>query len=86
MSIMTSPDYIVYEIAPVNIRIFTCSKYSARKGATVHSSNVNDISHMFLPKKCVSAWLSISVDNAYQCICSYYFEAFSINLLYHVLI
>ena len=63
ISIVTYPDSIVYDVAPVHIGIFTCSEYSTRKFSTLHSSNVNDIVRMFLPKKCVSAWLSISVEH-----------------------
>ena len=40
---MTSPDSVVYEVAPENIGIFNFSEYYARKGAPVHSSDVNDI-------------------------------------------
>ena len=54
ISIMTSSDYMLYDVSPVHIVIFTCSEYSARKGATVHSSDVNYIGRMFLPKQCVS--------------------------------
>ena len=60
---MNSPDCSVYEVEPVNIGILTCSEYSVRKGAIVHSSSVNDISGTFLPKQCVSAWLYISVEH-----------------------
>ena len=48
--IMTSPDSIVYEVAPVHIGILTCSEYSAGKGATIHFSDVNDIVRMFITK------------------------------------
>ena len=48
---MNSPDSIVYDVAAVHIGIFTCSEYSARKGAIVHSYDVNDIGRMFLLKK-----------------------------------
>ena len=61
---MTSPDSIVYEVVPVHIGIFTCSEYSTRKVVTVHSSGVNYIGRMFLPKKHVSAWLSIYDEHA----------------------
>ena len=55
ISIINSPDYIVYVVVPVHTGIFTCSEYSARKVATVHSSDVNDIGRIFLPK---NAYLS----------------------------
>ena len=83
---MISPNSIVYDVAPVYILIFTSSEYSARKGATVHYYDVSDIGRMFLPKKRVYAWLSISVEHAYQWICSYLLELLLINLLDHVLI
>ena len=76
ISIITSPDSIVYEVAPVHIGIFTCSEYSARKGATMHSSDVNYIGHMFLPKQCISEWLYISVDNESQWMYYCFLEAF----------
>ena len=85
-SIITSTNSIVYLVAPVHIGIFTCSEYSARKGATVHSYNVNDIGRIFLPKKCVSVWLSISVENSSQWIFSCFLEFFPINILDSVLI
>ena len=66
ISIMNSPDSILYEVELVHIGIFNCSEYSARKGVTMQSSDENDISRMFLPKKCVSAWLYISVEHASQ--------------------
>ena len=61
INIMTSPDSILYEFAPVHIDIFTCSEYASRKGAIVHSFDVNDIGLMFPTKQCVSAWLSVYV-------------------------
>ena len=84
--IMTSHDSIVYDVAPLHIGIFTCSEYSARKVATVQSSYVNDIDCIFIPKQCVSTWLSISVEHAFKWIFSCFLEVFSINLLYPVLI
>ena len=66
INIITSPNSIVYEFDPVNIGIFTCSEYSARKGATVPSSDVNYIGRMFLPKKCVSPLLYILFEHASQ--------------------
>ena len=41
---------------------------------------------MFIPKKCVSKWLSISVEHASQWICSCLLWVFSIDLLDPVLI
>ena len=49
ISIMNSPDSIVYDVAPVHIGIFNWSEYSAKKSATMHSSGVNDIGCIFLP-------------------------------------
>ena len=86
IGIMKSPDSAVCNIAPVNIGIFACSKYSARKGANVHYSDVNDIGCVFLSKKCVSAWLYISVEHAYQWICSCFLEVSSIHILDLVLL
>ena len=82
----TSSESIVYEVAPVHIGIFTCSQYSAWKGATVLSSYVNDIGPMFHPKQCAPVWLSISVEHIFQWICSCLLEVFSIKLLDPVLI
>ena len=86
ISIKTSPDSIVYEVAPVHIGIFNCSEYSSRKGATMHFSDVNNIGLMFLPKQCVSACLFISIEYEPQWIFYCFLEAFSINVLDPVLI
>ena len=84
--IMTSPHSIVYEVVSVHTGIFTCSEDSARIGATVESSYVNDIVRMFLSKKYVYVWLSKYVEHVSHCIFSCFLEAFSINLLNPVLI
>ena len=84
--IINSLDSILYEVAPIHIGIFTCSEYSAGKGATVHSSDVNDSGRIFLPTTFVSALLSISVEHSSQWIFSYFLEAFSLNILDPVLI
>ena len=83
---MTSPYSIVYEVVSVHIGIFTCSEDSARIGATVESSYVNDIVRMFLSKQYVYVWLSKYVEHVSHCIFSCFLEAFSINLLNPVLI
>ena len=70
IGIMTSPNFIVYEIAPVDIGILTWLYYSASKGVTVHSSDENDSVCMLFTKKCVSACLSISVEHKSQWIFS----------------
>ena len=44
---MTSTNFIIYDVLLVHIGIFACPEYSARKGATVQSSDVNDIGRMF---------------------------------------
>ena len=59
--IMNSPESSGKIVTSLQICMFTCSKYSRRKRYTVHSSNVNDIGRMFLPKQLVSTWLYISV-------------------------
>ena len=81
ISIMTSPDSILCEVAPVHIGIFTCSEYSSKKISTVYYSDINDIVHMFLPRIFVTAWLSIFVEHASQCICFCFLEVSSLNFL-----
>ena len=65
-SITKSPESSSNAATLVQIVIFTCSVCYGNNGDTIYSSEVNNIGKRLDLKQWVSAWFTISVDDAFQ--------------------